>query len=108
MSSFDDRQKGFEKKYAMDEELAFKTIARRNMIVGRWVAEKLGLTGDAAEAYAKALVLADVENPGDGDIMLRMLKDLGAKAVGITEKDIRIEMERATHLAREQLLGSAG
>ena len=67
MSSFDDREKAYEKKFAHDEELKFKATARRNKLMGRWAAEKMGLDAEAAEAYAKDVVLADLEEPGEED-----------------------------------------
>ena len=71
MSSFDKREEGFEKKFALDEEQKFKAEARRNKLLGLWVAEKLGMTGDAATAYAKEVVAADFEEAGDGDVSAR-------------------------------------
>ena len=67
MTTFDRREEGFEKKFAHDEELRFKAMARRNRLLGEWAAEKLGLSGDEAAAYAKTVVMADFEEPGDED-----------------------------------------
>jgi len=69
MTTFDKREEGFEKKYAVDEEQKFKAMARRNKLLGLWVAEQLGLAGDAANAYAKEVVAADFEQPGDNDVV---------------------------------------
>jgi hypothetical protein len=93
MSSFDKREEGFEKKFALDEEQKFKAEARRNKLLGLWVAEKLGITGDAANAYAKEVVAADFEEAGDADVVRKVLKDLGAKGVAITEPQIRVKMD---------------
>jgi len=93
MSSFDKREEGFERKYALDEEQKFKAEARRNKLLGLWVAEKLGITGDEANAYAKEVVAADFEEAGDGDVMRKVVKDLGAKNVAITEQQIRVKMD---------------
>jgi hypothetical protein len=93
MSSFDKREEGFEKKYALDEEQKFKAEARRNKLLGLWVAEKLGITGDEASAYAKEVVAADFEEAGDGDVLRKVVKDLGAKNVAITEQQIRVKMD---------------
>jgi hypothetical protein len=93
MSSFDKREEGFERKYALDEEQKFKAEARRNKLLGLWVAEKLGVTGDAANAYAKEVVAADFEEAGDADVVRKVLKDLGAKGIAITEPQIRVKMD---------------
>ena len=73
MTSFDKREEGFEKKFALDEEQKFKAEARRNKLLGQWVAEKLGITGDAATAYAKEVVAADFEEAGDGDVLRKVM-----------------------------------
>jgi hypothetical protein len=92
MTTFDKREEGFEKKYALDEELAFKANARRNKLLGAWAAEKLGLTGADADAYAKTVVLADFEEGGDGDVFRKVRADLDAKG----KKDITDQMLRQT------------
>lgn len=79
MTTFDKREEGFEKKFALDEELQFKANARRNKLLGVWAAEKLGLTGADAEAYAKAVVLADFEEAGEDDVFRKVRADLDAK-----------------------------
>jgi hypothetical protein len=93
MSSFDKREEGFEKKFAMDEESKFKAMARRNRLLGLWVAEKLGITGDAATAYAKEVVAADFEQPGDNDVVHKVMRDLAAKGVAVTEPQLRAKMD---------------
>jgi hypothetical protein len=93
MTTFDKREEGFEKKFAHDEELKFKAEARRNKLLGLWVAEKLGLSGDAANEYAREVVAADFEEAGDGDVLRKVLRDLGAKGVAITEPQIRAKMD---------------
>ena len=85
MTQFDKREEGFEKKFALDEEQKFKAEVRRNRLLGQWAAEKLGMTGDAAAAYAKEVVAADFEEAGDGDVLRKVLGDLTAKGVAITE-----------------------
>ena len=72
MTTFDKREEGFEKKFAHDEELRFKANARRNKLLGHWAAEKLGLTGADAEAYAKEVVMADFEEAGDDDVFRKV------------------------------------
>ena len=93
MTTFDKREEGFEKKFAHDEELRFKANARRNRMLGLWAAEKLGLTGDAATAYAKEVVMADFEEAGDNDVLHKVMKDLAAKGVASSEQDIRHTMD---------------
>ena len=93
MSSFDKREEGFEKKYALDEEQKFKAEARRNRLLGMWAAEKLGITGDAATAYAKEVVAADFEEAGDGDVVRKVMGDLTAKGVAMTEPQLRVKMD---------------
>ena len=75
MTTFDKREEGFEKKFALDEEQKFKAEARRNRLLGLWAAEKLGMSGDAATAYAKEVVAADFEEAGDADVQHKVLKD---------------------------------
>ncbi|MGZ8322645.1 MAG: DUF1476 domain-containing protein, partial [Rhodoplanes sp.] len=72
MDSFDKRKEGFEKKFAYDEELRFKATARRNRLLGLWAAEKLGLTGAEGEAYAKEVVISDLEAPGENDVFAKV------------------------------------
>jgi hypothetical protein len=93
MTTFDKREEGFEKKYAVDEEQKFKAMARRNRLLGLWVAEQLGLTGDAATAYAKEVVAADFEQPGDNDVVHKVTRDLAAKGIAITEPQLRGKMD---------------
>ena len=94
MSSFDKREEGFEKKFALDEEQKFKAEARRNRLLGQWVAEKLGITGDAATAYAKEVVASDFEEVGDGDVVRKVMGDIKAKGVAVTEQELRVKMDQ--------------
>lgn len=89
-TTFDKREEGFEKKFAHDEELRFKAMARRNKLLGLWAAELLGKSGPDAEAYAKEVVLADFEEAGDNDVVRKVVKDLEGK--GVSELDIRAKM----------------
>ena len=91
-TTFDKREEGFEKKFAHDEELRFKANARRNRLLGMWAAEKLGLSGDAASAYAKEVVMSDFEEGGDHDVLRKVKKDLDAKGVASSEQEIRKTM----------------
>jgi hypothetical protein len=93
MTTFDKREEGFEKKYALDEEQKFRAMARRNKLLGLWVAEQLGLAGDAAAAYAKEVVAADFEQPGDNDVVHKVTRDLAAKGVALAEPQLRAKMD---------------
>lgn len=99
MTTFDKREEGFEKKYALDEEQKFKAEARRNRLLGLWAAEQLGISGDAAAAYAKDVVAADFEEAGDGDVLRKVLKDFTAKGIATTEQAIRAKMNELTAVA---------
>jgi hypothetical protein len=103
MTTFDKREEGFEKKYALDEEQKFKAEVRRNRLLGQWAAEKLGITGDAATAYAKEVVAADFEEAGDGDVLRKVFGDLTAKSVAITEMQVRAKMDELMALAIAQV-----
>jgi hypothetical protein len=102
-TTFDKREEGFEKKFAHDEDLKFKASARRNRMLGMWAAEKLGLTGADAEAYAKEVVIADFEQPGDQDVFSKIRKDLDAKKIPATDQDIRRTMDELMAQAIEQI-----
>jgi hypothetical protein len=96
MSSMKDREEGFEKKFAMDEELRFKATARRNKLLGLWAAEKLGKTGADADAYAKEVVISDIEEAGDHDVFRKIRKDFDAAGVEQSDHQIRRTMEELT------------
>jgi hypothetical protein len=103
MTTFDKREEGFEKKFAHDEELRFKASARRNKLLGMWAAEKLGLSGPAAEAYSKEVVMADFEEAGDQDVFRKLRKDFDTKGVAQSDHQIRRTMEDLMALAIEQI-----
>jgi len=93
MTTFDKREEGFEKQFAHDEDLRFKATARRNKLLGLWAAEKLGLKGAEADAYAKSIVLVDFEEAGDNDVFRKIRGDLDAKKVaGVTDEQLRKTM----------------
>jgi hypothetical protein len=92
MTTFDKREEGFEKQFAIEEELKFKADARRNKLLGLWVAEQLGLTGDAATSYAREVVAADFEEAGDRDVVHKVTADLAAKGIAIQETQLRAKM----------------
>ncbi|WP_454916753.1 DUF1476 domain-containing protein [Xanthobacter sediminis] len=93
MTTFDKREEGFEKRFALDEETRFKALARRNKKLGLWAAEKLGLIGEAAEAYAKEVVIADLEEAGDEDVFRKLRADFDAGSVIVSDHQIRRNME---------------
>ncbi|MFO1121022.1 MAG: DUF1476 domain-containing protein [Hyphomicrobiales bacterium] len=103
MTTFDKREEGFEKKFALDEELRFKAGARRNKLLGLWAAEKMGLSGAEAETYAKAVVAADFEEAGDEDVFRKIRKDFDAKDVDQSDHQIRRTMDELMAKAVEQL-----
>ena len=106
MSTFDKREEGFEKKFAHDEELRFKASARRNKLLGLWAAEKLGLEGDAAAAYAKEVVMADFEEAGDHDVFRKVRADFDAKGVAQSDHQIRRTMDELMETAIAQIKAS--
>ena len=103
MSSFDKREEGFEKKFALDSEQKFKAEARRNKLLGLWAAEKLGITGDDAAAYAREVVAADFEEAGDQDVQNKVVKDFAAKGVAIAAAEVRVKMDELMAAAIAQV-----
>jgi hypothetical protein len=89
MTTFEDREKGFERKFAHDEELKFKATARRNKLVGLWAADKMGLTADEAQAYAREVIKADLAEPGDEDVFRKVRADFDAKGIDQSDHQIR-------------------
>jgi hypothetical protein len=102
MTTFDKREEGFEKKFALDEEQKFKAEARRNRLLGLWVADKLGLSSDAANAYAKDVVAADFEEGGNG-VIRKVSGDLAAKNIVIAEAELRAKLGELMALAIVQV-----
>ena len=92
MTTFDDRKDAFEKKFAHDEELRFKAMARRNKLLGLWAAEKLGKSGADAEAYSKSVVMADFQEAGDDDVLRKVKADLEAGGAAVSEGELRTRM----------------
>jgi len=105
MSGFDKRREGYESKFAHDQDLKFRATARRDKLLGLWAAEKLGLTGEAAEAYAKDVIKADFEEPGDEDVFRKVRRDFDAKSIDVSDHQIRREMEDLMQVAVEQVSG---
>ena len=103
-NGFDDRKKAEEERFAHDEELRFKAAARRKYKLGLWVAELLGLSGAEAEEYAKSVIMADLEEPGDDDVVRKVMADLKAKGVDISEHRIRNRMAQLMEEAKQEIL----
>ena len=103
MALFDDRKKGQENKYAHDQELRFKTIARRNRLLGLWLAEQMGKSPEEAAEYAKEVVAADFEKPGDDDVVEKCMRDIAAANLHIDEHKLRRQMQTFEEQARAQL-----
>jgi hypothetical protein len=106
MTTFDDRERAFENKFAHDEEMAFRVTARRNRLMGVWAAEKMGLTAEETDAYAKGVVQADFEEVGDEDVLRKLLGDLTAAGVETDDDEIRQAMTAQAVIARRQLMES--
>jgi hypothetical protein len=104
--SFKDREEGFERKFAHDEELKFKAMARRNKLLGLWAAEKLGKSGEEAEAYAREVVAADFEEAGDNDVFRKIRGDFDAAGVAQSDHQIRRTMEELLATAVRQIEAS--
>jgi hypothetical protein len=103
MTTFDKREEGFEKKFAHDEELQFKANARRDRLLGLWAAEKLGLSGTEADAYAKEVVMADFEDAADRDVFHKIRKDFDDKNVAQSDHQIRRTMDELMAQAIAQI-----
>jgi hypothetical protein len=103
MTTFEEREKGFERKFVHDEELKFKATARRNKLLGLWAAEKLGLVGDAAQAYAREVIKADLAEPGDEDVFRKLRTDFDAKGIAESDHQIRRMMNEMMSQAVAQI-----
>lgn len=103
MSTFDDRERAEEARYALDQETQFKVTNRRNKLLGIWAAGLMGVTGDAAETYAKSVVLADLEEAGDDDVIRKVKGDLEKAGIAKSDLEIREELARLLPVAREQI-----
>lgn len=108
MTQFDDRERAYEKKFAMDQEIAFKAAARRNKLLGLWAAELMGLDEATALVYAQDVVRADLEEPGDEDVFRKVRADFDAKGVDISDHRLRREMAELKEEAFRQVALEAG
>lgn len=104
MTTFDDRDRAFESKYARDEEMAFRVTARRNRLLGAWAGELMKLSPEESDAYAKAVVQADFEEAGHDDVVRKLVGDFAAAGVDVDEAAVRRALEEKTIEARRQLM----
>jgi len=104
MSGFEERENAFENKFAHDQELEFKAVARRNKLLGLWAAELMGLSGEEAEAYGKEVVVADFEEAGHEDVFRKVRGDFDAKGIEQTDHQIRHKMDQLLEDARKQIM----
>jgi hypothetical protein len=108
MSSFDDREKGFEAKFRLDQESQFKVTARRNKLLGLWAAAQMGKSGADADSYAKDVVAADFTRAGDSDVIEKVVADLKAHNITATDATVRAELDKQARIAREQIIAESG
>lgn len=108
MTNFKDREKGFETKFAHDQEMVFKITARRNRLIGHWAAGLMGLTPEETDAYGQAVVQADFEEAGDEDVIRKLIGDLTSAGVDIDDARIRAMLDEKTIEARRQLMEAMG
>ncbi len=105
MSTFDEREKGFERKFANDQELEFRATARRTRLLGEWAAGLMGL--ENVNDYAQAVVKSDFEQPGDEDVLRKVSKDLAGAGLSVGEGEVRAKMDELLAIAREQVKSGA-
>jgi hypothetical protein len=101
--TFREIEKGYEAKYKLDEELRFKAQSRRNKLFGLWAAERMGMSEVEATTYARLLIRLDLERPGHGDVVDKVLEDLGTAGIGVGERDVRVAFARLQETAVEQI-----
>ena len=104
MNQFSDRERAFEGKFAHDEEMKFRIIARRNRLLGEWAARRMGLSEEETAAYAKDVVRADFEEAGDEDVIRKVLGDLTSAGIDVSDSEIREALEHKTVDARRQII----
>ena len=101
--AFKDRQRGEELRFEMSQELQFKSEARRNRLLGEWLAHKFGMTADDTDAYVKEVIGSDLHEPGHEDIIRKVMKDIEDKGAAITEDEVRAELDRLFAVAAEKV-----
>jgi hypothetical protein len=102
MTTFDDREQGFERKFALDQEQEFKATSRRNRALGKWAAALMGLEGKHVDDYAKAIIKSEFAPAGDEDVLRKVFEDLKGSGVAVTEGDVRMKMAELMAQAREE------
>ncbi len=107
MTSFEDRKRGEEAKFARDQEMQFRIDARRNRLLGEWAAARMNLSQAEADAYAKSVVQADFEEAGDEDVIRKLLGDLTSAGVETNDAEVRAALEEKQIEARRALMGEA-
>ncbi|WP_114948833.1 DUF1476 domain-containing protein [Microvirga calopogonii] len=103
MTLFNEREEAFEKQFALDQDLRFKATARRNKLLGLWVADRLGKSGADVQAYAKSLVLADFHEPGNADVLRKVRQDLDAAGQSVSDTEINLKLQQLTAQAIEAI-----
>ena len=103
MADFNEREKAFEAKFKLDQELRFKSTARRNKLLGVWAAQMMGLNELESESYSKEVIKSDFEKPGDDDVLQKVLTDLQGKEIDISEKELRQKMDDLLEVAIGQV-----
>ncbi len=107
MSNFNDRERAFESKFAHDEDMKFRVIARRNRLLGEWAARLMGLSDAEADSYSKDVVRADFEEAGDDDVIRKVLGDLTGAGCEVDEAEVRAALEAKSVEARRQLMSES-
>ena len=105
ISTFNDREKGFEAKFKLDQETEFKVAARRNKLLGLWLSEKLGLNESEHANYAGSVVASDLEEPGDEDVVRKCMKDIQEHGANVSESDLREKLTECAEEAHKQIIG---
>jgi hypothetical protein len=103
MTTFNDREQGFENKFVHDQDVEFRAVARRNRMLGLWAAGLMGLEGPHVEEYAKAVVKSDFDQPGEEDVLRKVAKDLSGAGLKVTETAVRAKMDEMLAIARDQI-----
>jgi hypothetical protein len=106
MTTFNDREKGFETKFALDQDLKFRAESRRNRLLAEWAAAKLGITGEAVPDYTRSVVKADLEEKGDDDVFRKLKNDFAAAGVNVSDTEIRTQMSELLAKAVVDIEGS--
>ena len=103
MTTFEDREQGFEAKFVHDQDVEFRAHARRNRLLGLWAGELMGLQKQHLEDYSRAVVKSDIDQPNEEDVLRKVFEDLKGAGVAITERDVRLRMDELLAMAREQI-----